>query len=426
VLTKTRLQSERGNVIVTAMILIGVMLSIGLAAMAQVDNQTKQSQKQRQGESTFNYVEGALTQQIFILGRRGTGTATSPYPAVCRTGADSNSFCPQTSKLALNYDQASQADFDPAETTWYTWVRDNAGTGTTCPAPAGTADTYWTDTLLGDPFTGVGGRPRYDQNCDKLMWVRAQARVRGRDRAIVGLIRIEPRPVTLPAYAVLSGRFETTNNGNHSAQIVDTTGSLGVSVRCGPDGGSGPTPGCLIYQSNKGQISPDVTETGYGPPTPEPTLSEDDLQALVDVANANGTYYTSKPASLTGDVVVLNGGAGADWKYTGNDQFNSAANPGLVIMLSGKLELSGTTNFYGLVYHANNSPASSDIDLVRVHGNAQLQGGVIVDGTAGVQAGSSGKRNIKFDGNAFNNINAFGTAGVVQNTWREIAPLALN
>jgi hypothetical protein len=51
---------------------------------------------------------------------------------------------------------------------------------------------------------------------------------------------------------------------------------------------------------------------------------------------------------------------------------------------------------------------------------------VIVDGAGGVQAGSSGKRNIKFDGNAFNNINAFGTAGVVQNTWREIAPLALN
>jgi hypothetical protein len=421
VLTKTRLQSERGNVVVTAMIMIGVMLSIGLAAMAQVDNQTKQSRKQRQGESTFNYVEGALTQQIFILGRRGTGTATSQYPAVCKTGADSNGFCPQTSRLALNYDQASQSDFAPSETTWYTWVRDNGNS----PDPT-QVDTYWTDTLLGDPATGVGGRPRYDQNGDKLMWVRAQARVRGRDRAIVGLIRIEPRPVTLPAYAVLSGRFETTNNGNHSAQIVDTTGSLGVSVRCGPDGGFGPTPGCLIYESSKGQISPDVTETGYGPTTPEPTLSADDLQALVDVANANGTYYTSKPASLTGDVVVLNGGSAADWKYTGNDQFNSATNPGLVIMLSGKLELSGTTNFYGLVYHANNSPASTAVDLVRVHGNAQLQGGVIVDGAGGVQAGSSGKRNIKFDGNAFNNINAFGTAGVVQNTWREIAPLALN
>jgi Tfp pilus assembly protein PilX len=421
VLTKTNLQGERGNVVVTAMILIGVMLALGLAAMARVDNQTRQSQKQRQGESTFNLVEGALTQQIFILGRRGTGTVTTPYPAVCKTGQDTDAFCPTTAKLALNYDQASQVDFDPAETKWYTWVRDNGST----PDPTA-VDTYWTDALLGDPATGVGGRPRYDQNKDKLMWVRAQARVRGRDRAIVGLIRIEPRPVTLPAYAILSGRFETTNNGNHSAQIVDTSGSLGVAVRCGPDGGEGPTGGCLVYESDKGQISPDVTETGYGPATPEPTLSEDDLEALLDVARANGTYYTSKPASLSGDVVVLDGGSAADWKYTGNDQFNSAADPGLVIMLSGKLELSGTTNFFGLVYHANNNPESSAVDLVRVHGNAQIRGGVIVDGPGGVQGGSSGQLNIKFDANAFQNINAFGTAGVVQNTWREIAPLALN
>ena len=97
----------------------------------------------------------------------------------------------------------------------------------------------------------------------------------------------------------------------------------------------------------------------------------------------------------------------------------------MVIMLSGKLELSGTVNYYGLLYHANLSN-SSDGDLVKVHGNSQLAGGVIVDGQGGVEAGSSGKLNIKFDPNAFNDINAFGTAGVVQNTWREIVPLNLN
>jgi hypothetical protein len=421
-LTKKALQNERGNVVVTAIILIGIMMGIGLAAMAQVDTQTSQSRKQRQGESTFNLAEGALTQQIFVLGRRGTGTATNPHPAVCGTGQAVSTFCPNTAKLALNYDYATQNDFDPDPTVtkWRTWVRDNGST-----ADPLAVDTFWTDELLGDPITGALGRPRYDQNGDKLMWVRAQASVRGRDRAIVGLIRIEPRPVTVPGYAVLSGRFETTNNGNHSAQIVDTGGSLGVAVRCGADG-SGPTPGCLIYQSTRGQISPDVTETGYGPAPPEPTLSEDDLQALLDVAQANGTYYTTKPASLSGEVVVLDGGASADWTYTGNDVFNSPSDPGLVIMLSGKLELNGTTNLHGVIYHANNNPASSAIDLVRVHGNAQLAGGVIVDGDGGVQAGSSGRRNIRFDPNAFNNINAFGTAGVVQNTWREIAPLVLN
>jgi hypothetical protein len=418
-LNRNVMQDESGNVIVTAILVLGIMISIGLAAMSQVDGQTAQSRTQRERESTFNLTEGALSQQIFILGRRGTGTVSNPYPAVCGTGVASSGFCPDPAKLALNYDSATQKDFSSA-TQWRTWVRDNASSASSAP------DTFWSDSLLGNAVTGVGGRPRYDQNGDKLMWVRAQARVRGRDRAIVGLIRIEPRPVTVPAYAILSGKFATTNNGNHSAQIVDTTGSLGVAVRCGPDAGSGPTAGCLDYQSNKGQISPDVTQTGYGPSPPEATLSPDDLQALVDVAVANGKYYTTKPASLSGDVVVLDGGSSADWKFTGNDQFNSPADPGMIIMLSGKLELGGTTNYYGLIYHANNNPHSSADDLVKVHGNSQLAGGVIVDGAGGVQAGSSGKRNIKFDPNAFNNINAFGTAGVVQNTWREIQPMALN
>jgi hypothetical protein len=409
------IHEERGNGVVTAVLVIMIMLSIGAAALARVDGQTAQSRNERHAESTFNLAEGALSQQIFILGRRGTGTSTNQHPPVCGPTTAANTFCPDTTRLALNYDQATQNDFDPAQTTWRTWVRDNAS------AAGATPDTFWTDALLGDPATGVGGRPRYDQNGDKLMWVRAQARVRGRQRAIVGLIRIEPRPVTLPAYAILSGTFATTNNGNHSAQIVDTNGGLGVAVRCGPSNGSGPMPNCLKYEQNKGQIQPDVTRTGWPETT---TLSEDDLDALIDVAEANGTYYTSKPASLSGDVVVLDPGGSNEWKYTGNTQFNSPSNPGMVILLSGKLELSGTVNYYGLIYHANLSN-SADGDLVKVHGNSQLAGGVIVDGKGGVEAGSSGKLNIKFDPNAFNDINAFGTAGVVQNTWREIVPLNL-
>jgi Tfp pilus assembly protein PilX len=413
-LNRKTMRDEAGNVMVTAILVIGVMMSIGLAALSQVDTQNSQSRTQRHRESTFNLTEGALTQQIFILGRRGTGTVGSQYPVACGTGTATNGFCPDPAKLALNYDSATQNDFDPA-TKWRTWVRDNASSA------SATADTFWSDSLLGDPVTGIGGRPRYDQNGDKLMWVRAQAAVRGRDRAIVGLIRIEPRTLTIPANTILAGRFETTNNGGHSSAIVDTTGSLGVTVRCGPPGGSGPTSNCLDYAQKKGQIQPDLTQTGY---TEKTALSEDDLDALIDVAKANNAYHTSQPGSLSGEVVVLDPGGSTTWKYTGNDQFNSPTNPGMVILLSGKLELGGTVDYHGLIYHANLSN-SADENLVVVHANAQLVGGVIVDGNGGVQAGSSGKLNIKFDPNAFTDVNAFGTAGVVQNTWREIRPLAL-
>ena len=231
---------------------------------------------------------------------------------------------------------------------------------------------------------------------------------------MVGLIRIEPQPINLPAFAILAGRFRTSNNGNHSNSIVNATGSLGVTVRC--VAATTPAAGCLEYRANSQQIAGPLA-TGYTGP---PAVSPSELDALIDVAEANGTYYTSCTSNLTGDVVVLD--TSARCSYTGNTVYNSASNPGLLIVLNGGLEFGGGTDFHGLVYHANQTNSTS-WNLVEVLGNARIIGGVIVEGNAGVTAGSSGQLNILFSANAFNDINSFGTAGVVQNTWREIPPL---
>jgi hypothetical protein len=396
-----RISSERGSVMVVAIMVTVVMMGVGLAMMSRVDNQSSQSRTEREGESSFNLGEAALTSQIYILGRKGTGTAATPYPTECPTAG--NDFCPDQASIAANYDAASQPDFGPSTTTWRTWVRDNASSATATP------DTFWEDSLL-------GSRPRYDQNDDKLVWVRAQASVRGRQRAIVGLVRLEPHSVTFPGYAVLAGKFRSTNNGNHSSQIVDTTGSLGVAVRCT---GAVPSSTCADYEPNKGQIQPDNVTTGYGERRAISTATRDEL---IEVARANRTYYSSCPSSLTGEVVVIDVGNAALCDYQGNINYNSASNPGIVIMLRGRLEIGGGVNYYGLVYHLNLSNSTA-WDLVTVEGNAQVVGGVLVDGDGGVSAGSSGKLNIKFSPNSFRDINLLGTAGVVQNTWREIRPL---
>lgn len=405
------LSDERGSVMTTAILLIAVMLTVGLATMSTVDTQSEQSRRERVRESTFNLAEAALSNQIFILGRKGAGTVTSPYPDQCPAASD---FCPDDAQLLANYDQATQVDFDPAQTDWYTWVRDNAGAG----AAPGAEDTFWEDGLLDT-------REHYDANEDKLMWVRAQAVVRGRDRAMVGLVRIEPRPITFPNYAILSGKFRTSNNGNKT--LVNAGNSLGVTVRCQ---GSPPDlipddDGCADYRL--GQITPQETvNTGYGV---NETVDAETLEALLDVARANGTYYTSCPSgtadgALTGDVVVLD--TGTECSFRSNAVHNSPSDPGLLILMSGKFEMLGTATFYGLVYAPNRPPtSSSDPDVVKIHGNAVLSGGAIVDYGGGVEAGSSGKQNINYDANVFG-INAFGTAGVVQNTWREITPLDVN
>lgn len=388
------LSSESGNVVVTAMWAIALMSMLGLATMAQVDTQSGESRKERVRESSFNLTEAALSAQTFILGRKGAGTA---MPAECPNA--SSQFCPDPARIARSYDQATQNDFDPAKTSWKTWVRDNRKDASEQP------EYYWDDSLLTT-------QPTYDANGDKHLWVRSEGVVRGRKRAIVALIRMEDRAVNFPRYSILAGRFATSNNGRHSAGIVDTTGSLGVTVRC--NGGAD----CLDYEEDKGQISPNVTNTGYSGP---PAVSADDLDSLIDVARANKTYYTSCPADPSGAVVVVD--TTATCSYTGNSTFNSPTSPGLLVITRGGLYLGGSTVFHGLLYMANTGdPPRTDANLVELQGNSQVQGGVIVDGPAGIEAGSSGRPNVAFKAAAFDNVRSFGTAGVVQNTWREIRP----
>ena len=58
--------------------------------------------------------------------------------------------------------------------------------------------------------------------------------------------------------------------------------------------------------------------------------------------------------------------------------------------------------------------------VVTISGNAQIVGGVAVDGAGGVSVGSSGN-NLVYNRNVFNNVIANGYVSQVQNGWREIA-----
>jgi hypothetical protein len=103
--------------------------------------------------------------------------------------------------------------------------------------------------------------------------------------------------------------------------------------------------------------------------------------------------------------------------YTGNNVYNSTSQAGVLIMASGTLSIAGTVNFYGVIYHANMAGVTGW--PVQLGGNAQVFGGVIVDGDAGVVAGSS-KANIVYNDSAFSAVRSYGTAGLIQNTWREL------
>jgi hypothetical protein len=90
------------------------------------------------------------------------------------------------------------------------------------------------------------------------------------------------------------------------------------------------------------------------------------------------------------------------------------------VIKNGAVNISGNIEFFGIIYNANLNN-STGTKLVETSGTSAIRGAAVVDGRGGVWAGSSGS-NIVYDPTAFANINAVGTAGVVQNTWREIVP----
>jgi hypothetical protein len=406
-----KLAEERGNVLVTAILLMSVMLSVGMAVASTVDTQTTQSRKQRERESTFNLAEAALSAQTFILGRRGTGTMAKPYPAAGCPSVDTF-FCPDTDILNNSYtNDAEQVDFAAGSgTTWRTDVLDDAKAD-------GTPVRFWDDSYLSDATW-----PRYDKDDNRHVWVRSEAVVRGHKRAIVAWVKIEDRIVSFPQYAVLSGYVHGKNSGGHGGRpLVNSTGSLGIAVRCN----AAPQSTCIDLNPTKGpQLQP---PGNYQLQYPNSTaIGGDDLFALEDVAKANGTWYATCPANPNGDVVyVKNAGT---CRYTssapaapgGSKCCNTSANPGLFVLERGSVDFGGNIEFWGVVYHPNLDNSSAE-RLVETSGTSMIRGGVIVDGNGGVYAGSSGD-NIVYNAFSFEDITAVGTAGVVQNTWREIVP----
>lgn len=418
---KKLLDDERGSVLVTAILLLSVMLSLGFAVASQVDTQTTQSRIERERESTFNLAEAALSAQTFILGRRGTGIPTRQYPleGCSKTPPADDYFCPLPSQIEKSYNGAGQVDFDFASATdgWRTHVRDDRDPVT------GQAVRFWDDEIINPANPKYNSWARYDADGNRHVWVRSEAIVRGRKRAIVAWVRIEDRVINFPQYAVLAGKVAGKNNGGRGGRpLVNSTGSsLGIAVRCSTPPQSAT---CIDLDPVKGpQLQPPGNyQLNY--PRQSALEDPDALQALEDVARANGTYYAGCPANPNGKIVVVENAG--DCRYTNSAPAapgatkccNTQANPGLFIVKRGKVDFGGNIEFWGVVWNAN-LDNSSDVDMVETSGTAAIHGGALVDGAGGVYAGSAGD-NIVFYATAFENISSVGTAGVVQNTWREI------
>ncbi|MDQ3849706.1 MAG: hypothetical protein M3296_03715 [Actinomycetota bacterium] len=403
---------EDGWVLVIAIVLMTVMLSVALASFAYVDAQQRQSAVGRQRNTAFNLAEAAMNAQIFALQQDWPGVGRSApgerFDPCDQTSPATDPHCPNAARLTSLF---TSPDTTPT-TVWQTSVRDNVGSATD----------FYSDAL-------TATAPGYDSNHDNRLWVRAQATAKGRTRAMVALVTAQKQTEDIPRAALISGRLTITNYGKKV--LIDAQGGSAVTgivaVRCHVDPASDIP--CLghplgtngiqnladLTKLLDAQISPDLTQQDYA----GGNAMTDDAQArLMAAAIADDKYYDHCPAdlaALSGQVVYID--TTATCAYQQNGQVNTPDKPGIIIMARGVINLYGTNNIWGIIYHENKDRATGN--LVYVQGGAVVHGGVLIDGDGTMVAGSS-NLNIQIDSRGFNAVQSYGSAGIVQNTWREI------
>ena len=397
-----RLLDDRGSTIVTAMMVLFVLLAFATSLAAFVDSDQADSRRERELESSVNITEGVLNAQIYQLSTRWPSATAdeSPYPASC-TADSTAADCPNGSAIRSNF---TTVDHAPATTQWETQVRDNGGA----------SPNFWSDEL-------ITTQPSYDANDDNFLWVRAAGVVHGRPRALVALVEAENVALNFPRATLVAGHFVTSNNGNKV--IIDTNGASNqfipgdIIVRCDPV----TAPDCAGYVADKGQIEPDTVESNPDQPR---AVSVEALDQLRVRAKAEGNYYTGCAPSLAGDqpgeLVFMENAQACE--YNSNAIYNTAQKPGYVVIARGTIaKTNGTIDYYGIIYHANLDNLTTHV--ITLTGHISVYGSIVIDGPGGLSAGSS-KLNLVYDPNVFNGFKAFGTAGIVQNTFREITPPA--
>lgn len=418
-----RLRAADGIALPVAMILMMIMLGIALGLASYIDLQSAQTRKERNREVAFNLAEAALNAQVYQLSQHWPGQANQKYgacgtdPSVASAVAGS-APCPAASALS----NLIPAVDTTAGATWRTDVYD---------------DTNGLQTFFAD--SRITNQPGYDSDGDGKVWVRAQATVAGKTRALISLVRTQLQAEAVPHAAVIAQSLDVSNNGLKTVIAAGDSTNGAVDVRCSISSGGT----CLAqplgtpptadqtswYNLVSQQINPPVWQDGYS----APTFTADELSRFIATAQAFNTYYTSCPSTLTGSVVVIAGDLG-QCKYNANSVYNSSLQPGFLIILNSgtSLLLDGGATFYGVVYYANQPSASGGTQntgtAVTVQGTAQVIGGVIIDGPASLTAGSSGGNgnnatpNVVFDDHGFGAVQSLSSTNIIPNSWREIVP----
>jgi hypothetical protein len=90
-----------------------------------------------------------------------------------------------------------------------------------------------------------------------------------------------------------------------------------------------------------------------------------------------------------------------------------------LIIANGTLEMGGQAEFWGTVYMVNEQGSSGVV--VRIGGNANLRGEIIVDGKGGIEVGENHSKNLEYDPRSAAEEKIYAGATPTRNSFRVLA-----
>jgi Tfp pilus assembly protein PilX len=451
------LRDERGTAMVIAIMVVLIMTALALGTFTFVEGQQRASADERVRDSSYNLSEAGLESAVaYLTVKWPTSAQPWGYNATLTSGGEctrtsaSTDNCPDPSSVTTGFnDSVNQQDY-AGTPTWTTTVLDNGSPAGPCTSLNLSGSCFYSESLTCVPAgtPAVCSKPKYDVNGDGAVWVRSQATVQGRKRILVALVKAQTTPLPYPRYAMFGG--DLAINAALNGKVVDAQGSAGTSGKiylsclnpaATPQYSGGACPGAdpikqqvqpwNITTTVTSGFNPCITEAGVTLTGQAPCLSANqgaDIIALRQRAQKLGTYYSSCPtaAQLTGPDVFIEAGSVVCNYTTGTNTWNSAANPGMIVVnggtsLGGCLTIGGVNStYYGLIYDANEPGFTNG---VLISGSAQVIGAVIVDHGDGLFITSTHVPAFTYDPKAFNAATTgTGPIRIIPGTYREVPP----
>ena len=413
---------ESGAALVTALLCTMVMLALGLALLAIVDTQANESTDEAARDRGFNLAESVLTSEAFVLGRNwplsgvgncfqsgaGFGDTIGAAPAP----GDSAQTVRLRDNLNASYDDAA---YDGA--TWQVNLCDDTD-----------LSTVWNDALQNNH--------NYDANGNGKLWVRSQATVAGKTRAIVGLVKVRQTAAMNQKWGLVAGNVAedlgpatsaitgnnlvttltnnllTTNPPVAADPDVPSPGSGVTGLRCGLLDNVSQVKTCVTGAIGALSVVPAVntlvtngrfeqfpTQTSTSPVTIGQMRKEaiDDATYMATAPGAStvgaapscGISYASDASKL---VFIEKVGTGDQYCYL--DVTSSKRWKALVVG-SGRIIIRGSNSItpyttttsnrltavvYALNLQSDHAVSSPQIDVVRIERGARVVGAVHADG----------------------------------------------